>query len=262
MKKIFLKFLSLTLLLGLFCNNVQAASSHCWYIPRNGNKQPNFSTEAKSVSEHGGYYMDTSLNDDSVEKKLYLTFDFGYENGNVEKILDTLRDENVPAAFFVLDNPILKNTNLIIRMASEGHLVCNHTKNHKDLTCASAEEIEKNLTALEKLYEQETGKQMSKYFRFPEGKYSAESMDIIKRLGYKTIFWSFAYDDWDNCRQPNSQKAIKKVMDNTHNGAVILLHPTSTVNAQILPILIKEWRALGYSFGTLDELVGNVDGNK
>ncbi len=261
MKKILFLIITIVLIFAS-ANNATALSSHSWHTPRNGNKQPVFSAEAVSVSEHGGYYMDTSLDDSSDEKILYLTFDFGYENGNVEKILDILHDENVPAAFFILDNPILKNTELVCRIADEGHLICNHTKNHKDLTCATEEDIEKNLTSLEKIYTQKTGKKMAKYFRFPEGKYSKESMDIIERLGYKTIFWSFAYDDWDNERQPSREGAMKKVLDNTHNGAVILLHPTSSVNADILPALIKEWRCLGYKFGTLDELVMNVDSNQ
>ena len=96
---------------------------------------------------------------------------------------------------------------------------------------------------------------MSPYFRFPEGKYSEEAMKTVKYLGYKTIFWSLAYADWDNHKQPDAEKAKKLLLENTHNGAVILLHPTSDTNTQILGDLIKEWKRQGYSFGTLDELV-------
>ena len=95
---------------------------------------------------------------------------------------------------------------------------------------------------------------MAKYFRFPEGSYSIEALKSVQKLGYKTIFWSFAYDDWDNNRQPDPNRAIKKVLDNTHNGAVMLFHPTSSTNAQILPVLIHRWREMGYTFGTLDQL--------
>jgi peptidoglycan-N-acetylmuramic acid deacetylase len=98
---------------------------------------------------------------------------------------------------------------------------------------------------------------MSKYFRFPEGKYSIEAVKSVNELGYKTIFWSFAYDDWDNSRQPDKQKSIIKILSNTHSGEIILLHPTSSTNAEILPILIKEWRKMGYSFGTLDDLTNS-----
>lgn len=234
-------------------------SGTCWYLKRNGNKQPIFSKSQSEVIKNGGYYLDTSLSDNSEEKRIYLTFDFGYENGNVERIANTLKEYNVPAAFFVLDNPIIKNTELICRLAEDGHLICNHTKNHRDLTQATNDEIASNLKALEKIYEQKTGKQLAKYFRFPEGKYSEEAMKVINDLGYKTVFWSFAYDDWDNSRQPDREKAVKKVLENTHNGAVMLFHPTSTVNADIFPTLIREWKSMGYSFGTLDELVVNVN---
>ena len=143
-------------------------------------------------------------------------------------------------------------------MAEEGHLVCNHTKNHKDLTKCSKEEMVKNLTGLEKIYEQKTGSKISKFFRFPEGRYNEATLETAKELGYKTIFWSFGYADWDNDRQPPADKAFKKIMENTHNGAVILLHPTSSTNASILSKLIDEWRNMGFEFGTLDQLTQNT----
>ena len=226
-----------------------------WYVPRSGNKMPTPSREQVKIEEYNGYYIDKKLTDTSDKKIIYLTFDAGYENGNVEKIMNTLKEKEVPAAFFLLDNIVLKNTDLVIRMENEGHLVCNHTKNHKNICKLTESEIKKNLSDLEKIYEQKTGKSMAKYFRFPEGKYNEETLSLINDMGYKTIFWSFAYADWDNNRQPQKDKAIDKILSNTHNGMVILLHPTSSVNAEILPILIDKWRDMGYSFGTLDELV-------
>ena len=239
--------LSLTITTG-------ATDSLHWYLKRNRNGTPTFPKEAEEIRQYGAYFIDDDVTDD--KKIIYLTFDAGYENGNVARILDILKEENVPAAFFLLDNIILKNTDLVLRMADEGHLVCNHTKNHKNLTSDSKEEIERNLRALEMIYEERTNREMAKYFRFPEGKYSIESLKCINDLGYKTIFWSFAYDDWDNCRQPDNAKAMKKILDNTHNGAVMLFHPTSETNAQIFSDLIKEWKNQGYSFGTLDQLTG------
>lgn len=253
-KKTLILMMILTLSLSAITFSVSAEGSCNWYIKRNKNERPGFPGNADEIREYDAYYIDDKCSDNAKEKKLYLTFDAGYENGNLEKILNVLKEEKVPAAFFILDNLILKNTDLVCRMAEEGHLVCNHTKNHKDLSAASEEEIAKNLTALEKIYEEKTGREMAKYFRFPEGKYSVESLKILQKLGYKTIFWSFAYDDWDNGRQPDPKRAIKKVLDNTHNGAVILFHPNSSTNAEILPTLIAEWRKMGYSFGTLDEL--------
>ncbi len=255
MKSIY-KTLSLALIILLLIGSSTAASADgClhWYIKRRTGMPPLFPREADEISVYDAYYMDKEAAERG-EKKIYLTFDAGYENGNVEKILDVLKSENVPAAFFLLDNIILKNTDLVLRMADEGHLVCNHTKNHKNLSQCSETEISNNLTALEKIYEERCGREMSKFFRFPEGSYSIEALKRVQNLGYKTVFWSFAYDDWDNGRQPSREKAIRKVLDGTHEGAIMLFHPTSSTNAEILPELITEWRKMGYSFGSLDEL--------
>jgi len=233
-----------------------ASEVRCWYIKRNGNKTPTFDKYADELSEFDCFYID-KVAADAGQKKLYLTFDAGYDNGNLSSILDTLREENVPAAFFILKNLIYKNKELVSRMANEGHLVCNHTASHKDLTQSTKEEIEKEIYRLEEIYTKETGNIMSKYFRFPEGKYSAEALKNISDLGYKTVFWSFAYEDWDNNNQPSEQYAIKKIIENTHCGAIILLHPNSKTNKNILPTLIKLWKSQGYQFGTLDELTAN-----
>lgn len=246
------KILSACILAIMFLTlalKVNAQGELNWYIKRKGRDIPIFPKEAVEAEFYDAYYIDKS-----GEKKIYLTFDAGYENGNVEKILDVLKEKSVPAAFFLLDNIILKNSDLVLRMEDEGHLVCNHTKNHKNLSFANEEEIARNLKALEMIYEERCGRKMSKYFRFPEGRYTLQALKTVQSLGYKTIFWSFAYDDWDNGRQPDCDKAIKKVLNNTHDGAVMLFHPTSSTNAEIFPILIDSWRDMGYTFGTLDEL--------
>ena len=254
MKRKFCTVLITTLLLLSVAIHANAAEcTYTWFIKRNGKDTPGFSRESAMVESNNGYYIDKDAAK-SNDKILYLTFDAGYENGNIEKILDILKNEDVPAAFFILDNLILKNADLVSRMSEDGHLVCNHTKNHRDLTKCTREEIIENISDLEKIYEEKTGKTLAKYFRFPEGRYSEESLQIISDMGYKTVFWSFAYADWDNKKQPDTQKAYRKVLENTHDGAVILLHPTSTTNVEILPLLIKEWKSQGYRFGTLDDL--------
>ena len=260
-KKAVLIFLALLL---CFSTSISAEGNEGihWFLKRNGKRQPSLPTELRFAEELNAYYMDTSLSDESATKRIYLTFDAGYENGNVERILDVLKSEGVPAAFFVLDHVILKNTDLVKRMASEGHLVCNHTKNHKDLTKHDKSYMVENLTDLERIYEEKTGQKMAKYFRFPEGRFSAETLKTANELGYKTVFWSLAYADWDNGRQPDPKAAVKLLLENTHNGAVVLLHPTSKTNADIMGELISSWRAMGYSFGTLDELCAAVESKK
>lgn len=256
------KLILLLVLLAFFCECFSLVSyadnqEYAWYCKRSGNLQPDISKEEKMISKYNAFSIDRSVTNDSDKKVIYLTFDAGYENGNVEKILKTLKNENISAAFFVLDNIILKNTDLVKKMALDGHLVCNHTRNHKNICSLSAEEITSNLNSLELIYKEQTGREMAKYFRFPEGKYSEEALKIVSDLGYKTVFWSFAYEDWDNSHQMNKEKAKKKILANTHNGAVMLFHPTSSVNAELFPELIKEWKRMGYSFGTLEDLCSN-----
>ena len=241
-------------LASIFTSSVCHASSDCrsWYIKRNGNLPPAPPPDYQTLRKYNTFYLNDNLS--AGEKKLYLTFDAGYENGNIERILDTLDSENIKGAFFVLDHLIIDNTDLVKRMAEGGHYVCNHTKNHKNLAGASRDAIIADLTKLEDIYRKYTGYEMAKYFRFPEGKYSEYALQCVNEMGYKTVFWSFAYADWDNSRQPSAEAAMKKILENTHNGEVLLLHPTSKTNADILPSLIAKWKEMGYEFGTLDEL--------
>jgi peptidoglycan-N-acetylmuramic acid deacetylase len=183
-----------------------------------------------------------------------LTFDAGYENGNVERILDVLREQNVKAAFFVLGNLIQKNTDLVNRMFDEGHLVCNHTYSHKRMTEISKEDFDRELDRLEDVCLQYTGKPLAKYYRPPEGRFDKQSLQFACDKGYKTVFWSFAYTDWDNDKQMSPEAAKRKILQNVHNGEIMLLHPTSHTNADILSDILCELKSQGYRFGSLDEL--------
>ena len=192
---------------------------------------------------------------DPSKKVLYLTFDAGYENGSTEKILDILKEQQVSAAFFLVGNYIEKNADLVRRMEAEGHIVGNHTMHHKDMSKITDEAaFAKELQDLETLYQETVGKPMPKYYRPPQGIYSEENLRLAQKLGYKTVFWSLAYVDWNNDSQPTREQAFKKLLPRTHPGAVILLHSTSKTNAEILGELIEKWKAEGYRFGTLEEL--------
>jgi peptidoglycan-N-acetylmuramic acid deacetylase len=236
----------------LFCINSRADDGCNWYIVKRGHDIPGFPENADVVSQFGGKYIGVRADDGC--KKIYLTFDAGYENGNIEKILDVMKDEGVHGAFFILSNLIRKNPDLVRRMVDEGHLVCNHTSNHKDLTRLSDSEILANLSRLEDEYKALTGRDMEKIFRFPEGRYSLHTLRLLNENGYTSIFWSMAYDDWDNSRQMDKERAKEKLLSTTHDGAILLLHPTSATNAAILGDLIHEWRNMGYSFGSLKEI--------
>lgn len=192
---------------------------------------------------------------DTREKVLYLTFDAGYENGCTEQVLDTLKKHQVSAAFFLVGNYIERNADLVRRMVEEGHIVGNHTMHHYDMSKLSGKEtFSRELTDLEDLFRQTTGKELPKFYRPPQGVYSQENLKMAKELGYKTVFWSLAYVDWLNDKQPTREEAFRKLLPRTHNGAVVLLHSTSKTNAEILDDLLTQWENLGYRFGTLNEL--------
>ena len=253
------KYIKRILILMIVCltfTSVVSAESMSWYCVRNKeHKQPKADRGLGFVEKYDGYYVDHKYGDDNEQKVIYLTFDAGYENGNIEKILDVMKAENVTGAFFVLKNLVLKNTDLVKRMANEGHLVCNHTASHKDMTkCKSFEEFKAELENMENIYREATGNTMARYYRPPEGKFDEANMKYAKQLGYKTVFWSFAYADWDNGKQMSLGEAKQKILSNIHNGEVMLLHPTSATNAAILGDVIRELKAQGYRFGTLDEL--------
>ena len=192
---------------------------------------------------------------DTSRKVLYLTFDAGYENGCTEKILDVLKEQQVPAAFFLVGNYVEKNADLVRRMVQEGHIVGNHTMHHYDMSKLSTREaFAKELQDLEKLYRETTGQELSRFYRPPQGIYSEENLKMAKELGYKTVFWSLAYVDWNNEAQPSREEAFRKLLPRTHPGAVVLLHSTSATNAAVLQELIERWKAEGYTFATLEEL--------
>ncbi len=192
---------------------------------------------------------------DTSRQVLYLTFDAGYENGCTAKILDVLKKHQVTAAFFLVGNYLEQNPDLVRRMVAEGHIVGNHTMHHPDMSKISdPAAFEKELADLEKLYYAITGQEMPKFYRPPQGIYSEENLKMAQKMGYKTVFWSLAYVDWNNDAQPTTQYAFSKLLPRTHNGAVVLLHSTSKTNAEILDELLTKWKKMGYTFATLEEL--------
>ena len=208
-----------------------------------------------NADEHHLRQYDAAYIGPAGEKVLYLTFDAGYENGCTEKILDTLKAHQVPAAFFLVGNYIEKNADLVRRMVAEGHTVANHTMHHYDMSKLSDKAaFSKELTDLETLFRETTKQEMPKYYRPPQGIYSEENLKMAQELGYKTVFWSLAYVDWNNDSQPTADEAFSKLLPRTHNGAVVLLHSTSRTNAEILDSLLTQWKSMGYRFETLDSL--------
>lgn len=222
-----------------------------WGIKRRDNhNQPDLGKKNKELlEEYNGLAMGNSN-----DKYVYLTFDIGYEAGYTEKILDTLKENNVPAAFFITGHYVNTAPELVQRMISEGHIVGNHTANHKSMPGLSDEEIKEEVMKLhQKIYEKYNYEM--KYIRPPKGEYSERTLELCNKMGYKTVMWSFAYVDWDEKKQPNEEKAINKIISNLHNGEIMLLHATSKTNADIMDRMIKKIKEDGYEIRSLEEFI-------
>lgn len=231
------------------------ALEHSWYFkPREDGLQPLPMGEAPFVKNYKAYYVGSP-----DEKIIYLTFDAGYENGYTANILDVLKKHNVHAAFFLTGHYVKTRPDLVRRMVAEGHLVCNHTMNHKKMSrLFDFEAFKKELTDIEGLYRQVTGQEMACFFRPPEGAFTELTLKYAQELGYTTVFWSFAYADWMNDKQPSHEYAFSKIFPRTHPGEIALLHATSRTNAEILDAVLTEWENRGYRFESLDHLVQTV----
>ena len=189
----------------------------------------------------------------SKEKKnIYLTFDEGYEAGYTPKILETLKNNNVKATFFITAHFVNTQPDLVKQIIEEGHIVGNHTVNHKSMPSLSDKEIRKEVMELHSAIYQKFGYDM-KYIRPPKGEFSEKSIESTNSLGYKTVMWSFAYEDWNENKQPSEEKAKEIILKNVHNGEIMLLHGNSKTNTDILDSVIKEIQKLGYEFKSLDE---------
>jgi len=212
---------------------------------------PTGNASAEKLKTYNAYYTG-----DTKDKKIYLTFDAGYENGYTEKILDVLKKHNTKATFFLVGNFLETSPELVKRMAEEGHIVGNHTMTHPDMSAISdMESFKKEIEGVENLYKEVTGKNLLKIYRPPQGKYSEDNLRMAQELGYKTIFWSLAYVDWYNDNQPTKEQAFDKLIPRIHNGAIVLLHSTSKTNSEILDELLTKWEDMGYIISPITELL-------
>ena len=217
-------------------------------------KAPVGNASCEELKQYHAAYMD-----DTEEKVIYLTFDCGYENGNLPAILDALKKHQAVGTFFVVGNFLETSPDLTKRMVKEGHIVGNHTYHHPDMSQISSQEsFSKELKDVEELFQEITGETMSHYYRPPQGKYSTENLKMASQMAYNTFFWSLAYVDWLQDQQPSSQEAFDKLLSRIHPGAVVLLHSTSSTNAQILDELLTKWEDMGYHFAPLSDLAEKI----
>ena len=237
---------------------IRTAADGNWGLSfQNKGSAPTANATSEYLKEYNAYYIG---NEKSKEKTIYLTFDAGYENGYTAVLLDVLKEEKVPAAFFVVGNFIEENPELVKRMTAEGHIVGNHTMHHPDMSAIADEAgFRKEMSELEDAYRTATGEKMLKFYRPPQGKYSEKNLEMANAMGYTTVFWSLAYVDWLQDSQPSREDALNLLNKRIHPGAIVLLHSTSKTNAEILQELLQGWKAQGYTFHSISELgVGKV----
>lgn len=182
-------------------------------------------------------------------KNVCLTFDEGYENGYTAQILDTLKEKNVQAIFFCTYDYVKDNPELVHRMINEGHIVGNHSYRHYNFTQIDLDTASDEITILHDYVAEQFGYEMT-YFRFPEGAFSEQTLALTSSLGYETLFWSFAYADWDTSSPPSTDTAYEKITSSVHNGAIILLHAVCSSNAEVLGRAIDNIIEQGYTFTT------------
>ena len=213
--------------------------------------QPSGTASSDKLKEYNAYYVG-----DAGEKKIYLTFDCGYENGNTSQILDALKEHDAPATFFVVGHFLESAPEMVKRMVEDGHTVGNHTYHHYDMSKISDPAVfRKEMDNGRTLFQETTGTEMAMYYRPPQGKYSEANLQMAKELGYKSFFWSLAYVDWYQDNQPSKEEAFSKLLGRIHPGAIVLLHSTSSTNAEILDELLTRWEEMGYHVQPLENII-------
>ena len=220
-----------------------------WGIKRNDNhEQPDVgNVNRKILDKYQGLYMGNK-----EQKLVYLTFDLGYEAGYTPKILEVLKQNEVKATFFITAHYVNTQPDLVKQMIDEGHIIGNHTVNHKSMPSCSLEKIKKEVMDLHSAIYDKFGYEM-KFIRPPKGEYSERTVAYTNTFGYTSVMWSFGYDDWDEKKQGREEYGKKKILDNVHNGEIMLLHATSKDNANILDDVIKEIKNMGYEFRNIDQ---------
>ncbi|MDE6983076.1 MAG: polysaccharide deacetylase family protein [Lachnospiraceae bacterium] len=214
--------------------------------------QPTGNASVDELKQYDAYFVGNN-----TEKVIYLTFDAGYENGNTQPILDALKKHNVQATFFVVGHYLESAPELVKQMVADGHFVGNHTYHHLDMSSiASKESFEKEMRDVETLFKEITGTELTHFYRPPQGKYNINNLKMAQEMGYHTFFWSLAYVDWYQDKQPTKEEAFKKLVGRIHPGAIVLLHSTSETNGKLLDELLTKWEEMGYTFRTLEDFAG------
>lgn len=225
------------------------SSAYGFGLVNNDNYRPNAAKYGKLIEEYDGVYIGPDDN------SLYLTFDCGYENGYTMDILDTLKKTNTKALFFITGHYLNSVPDIVQRMIDDGHIIGNHTYSHKDFTASSNEYIINDLKKLETEFYNKFNVEMSKYVRPPRGEFDDRSLKLLNENGYKSVFWSLAYVDWDKDKFNGNNYSYNQVMKKVHSGAIILMHTVSKDNKVDLELIIDTLKNKGYVFKSIDNVL-------
>jgi len=249
--RIMMLFMTLGLLFAVGLPSYTNASGYGWGFKKNSDHQvPDIGSYQQLLDQYGAYYADLS-----GDRHIYLTFDNGYEEGYTSDVLDVLKENNVPATFFITGHYVETEPELVTRMAEEGHIIGNHSYHHPDFSVLTKDAMQKELEDLEKEVAELTGQKNLQYLRPPRGMFNEETLKWANDLGYTHIFWSLAFKDWETNNQKGWRYAYEQVLEQIHPGAIILLHTVSEDNAKALDHLIKDLKEQGYEFKSLDDLL-------
>ncbi len=231
-----------------YINSLSAKSQNYWFgTVKDGHNRPNGAMQfQKKYQDTQNIACIAPLNTDG-QKKIYLTFDMGWEYNKsyTVKILDTLKEKNVKAVFFVTKDYAKKSADMVRRMIDEGHIVGNHSVSHPQMANVSVERMAQEIMGLHNYILENFGYEMF-LFRAPSGNFSEKVLGVSKTLGYNNVFWSFAYNDWDVNNQPNEKTSFELYMKCLHDGGIFLIHGLSKTNVNILGKVIDEARSKGF----------------
>ena len=238
--------------------NLDGAGGSWWFRRKTGHV-PSGSGEKFEIEKYDGYYRNEYVAEE--DKVIYITIDCGYGSSNTAVMLDIFKKHDVKVTFFVTEFFVKANKKDLNRMLEEGHMVGNHSVSHKNFTTLTDQEIYDEIVGCEEAFYEATGQQINKYFRFPGGAYSERTMQMVQDLGYKSMFWSIAYNDYDKDNQPTVEWILNHFDTYHHNGALVLMHNDSDGNRDAMDQILTYLKEQGYRFGTLDEF-GKPEGEQ
>lgn len=234
----------------IYEKNTSNESINFWFGKNESNAIPGSPISDKLTEKYNCHYVG------NIDNVMYLTFDEGVDVTHANQNLDTLKEHNIKATFFLTGDFIKDHPDIVNRISNEGHVCANHTFTHLDMASLAQNNPEsflKEVVETEKAFYEVTNKEMDKFIRLPEGTYSEKVLDYLNQMGYTTVFWSFAIKDWSE-EWNTKDEVLQNMKKYYHQGGIYLLHGLNKANAEALGDFIKYMGSIGYRF----DVVSNI----